>query len=269
MALKALTIAVTLVIAAAYPAFADHERFIVGAMQNVDPSGEIITSTSGSCVPSHDREKLECYFTSFGLWKTRKDEDRKKDFDGLLKEIEADPAKYTAEMKKSFCGDKKVMQSDPKYLKYNVWANRDFTAIKAFCERPTRDALLAVFRAMDEHDAVKCRCVVTDWRSTLVRQGDRWVENSGPNGLCGVIKVFTLVPYEIKKMKDPTGPILWTLHEKTVTTHGSDNKLCAQSLFKVTDDSLTVSWNAPTKTIECQELDFSSGLDGMSNPRQR
>src|SRR5262245_43988976 len=58
--------------------YAEHERFTVGAMRNVDPSDKIITSTSGACVPTHDRQRLDCYFTSFGLWKSKTDEELKK-----------------------------------------------------------------------------------------------------------------------------------------------------------------------------------------------
>jgi hypothetical protein len=44
-------------------------------MRNVDPSGEALTSVSGACVPSHDRERLDCYFTGFELRKAQSDED--------------------------------------------------------------------------------------------------------------------------------------------------------------------------------------------------
>ena len=87
-----------------------------------------------------------------------------------------------------------------------------------------------------------------------------------PSGLCGVIKIFTLVPQDFKKMKDPTGPILWTLHEKTVTTHGADDKLCGKGMLKMQDESLTASWDGPTKSLECREIEFSSALEGMSDP---
>lgn len=111
---------------------ADHERFVVGGMQNVDPSTDILTSTSGACVPSHDRERLECYFTSFGLWKVTKEENLKKDFEAIEQEINKDPAKQMRELKKSFCDDKKVMEPDPIRLKYNVWAKSFHGAVKAF-----------------------------------------------------------------------------------------------------------------------------------------
>jgi hypothetical protein len=254
-------------LAVATSAPADHERFIVGTMRNVDPSATIITSTSGACVPSHDRETLGCYFTSFGLWKVKTEEQAKKDLEQTTQEFNKDSAKQIREMSKSFCQDKKMTQPDALLLKYNVGYKTLITAMKAFCERPTRDSALSLFRAISEIDAKKCHCVVTDWRSTLTRQAGRWVENTGPSGLCGVIKVFTLVPHDLKKMKEPTGPVLWTLHEKTVTTHGADNKLCAQGTFKIEEGATTVSWDAPAKSIDCGEIEFTSALEGMSDPR--
>jgi hypothetical protein len=69
-------------------------------------------------------------------------------------------------------------------------------------------------------------------------------------------------------MKKPTGPLLWTLHEKTVTTHAADDKLCAKSLFKIEEGATTVAWDAPSKSLDCAEIDFVSALDGMSDPRR-
>src|SRR5215467_4666558 len=159
------------------------------------------------------------------------------------------------------------MEPDPMLLKYNVGYKMMITSVKTFCDRPTRDSALNLLRTMNEVEAQKCHCVVSDWRSTLIRQMDRWVENTGPSGLCGVIKVFTLVPHDLKEMKKATGPLLWTLHEKTVTTHAADDKLCAKSLFKIEEGATTVSWNAPSRSIDCGEIAFTSGLEGMSDPR--
>lgn len=266
MRLKIITLALMILASTASSSFADHERFIVGEMRNIDPSEKIITSTSGACVPSHDRERLECYFTTFGLWKVKTDEEVKKDTEQAVQEMNKDSAKIVKEWTKSFCGSKK-MAEDPILLKYNVGYKMMVASTKAFCERPTRDSALNLVRAMSDIEARKCHCVVSDWRSTFLRQTDRWVENTGPSGLCGVIKVFTLVPHDLKKMKEPMGPGLWTLHEKTVTTHAADDKVCAKSLFKIEEGATTVSWNAPSKSIDCGEIAFTSGLEGMSDPR--
>src|SRR5262249_51245923 len=129
--------------------------------------------------------------------------------------------------------------------KYNASYKMVLTSVKAFCGHPTRDSALSLLRAFMASDARKCHCVVTDWRSTLVRQADRWVENSQPSRCCGVIKMFTLVPHDLKAMDKPRGPILWTLHEKTVTTHRADDPLCANPkknplIPTIEDSALTV-----------------------------
>ena len=269
LALAVVAMVLVFIVASMPRAYADHERFIVGSMRNVDPSAETITSTSGTCVPTHDRETLECYFTTFGLWKSQTAADAKKQSEELMQELNKDSAKSVREFKKGFCEDKSGKQPDPKYLKYNVYARAMVSAAKAFCDHPSRDSILSLFRTMIEIEGKKCKCVVSDWRATLARQVDRWIENAGPSGLCGVIKVFTLVPQDLKKMKAPIGPLLWTLYEKTVTTHGADDPLCAKSMFKVEEGAMTVSWDAPEKSIDCGEIDFTSALEGMSDPRKK
>jgi len=258
-----IMLALSILVLTASNTYADHERFIVGTMRNVDPSASIVTSTSGTCVPSHDRERLQCYFTTFGLWKAKTEAQVKKDFEEIVQAMNKDSAKQISEMKKSFCDDKKMMEPDPIRLKYNVGYKAFPASIKAFCERPTRDSALSAFQTMYENEGRKCLCVVSDWRSTFARQIDRWVENTGPTGPCGVIKVFTLVPHDLNKMKDPVGPLLWRLDERTVVTR-ADNEGC--KFFNVKDDAVKVSWDAPYKSIDCGEVEFTSALEGMSDP---
>ena len=250
-------------------AYADHEVFRVGSMRNADPSAAVITSTSGTCVPSHDRDKLECYFTAFALWQAKSAEDMKKELDELARTMTQFSAAQLAEANASYCADRKKFEPDPLLLKYNVPYSALIVSMKAFCERPCRETALDLLRTIVLADAKKCNCVVTDWRSTFSRHGDRWVSHSGPSGLCGVIKVFTLVPYDLKKMREPLGPMLWTLHEKTVTTHDSDNKFCGKGPLKIEEGSMTMTWNAPTKTLDCREVEFTSGLESMTDPTRR
>ena len=144
MALRVLALALILLALTASRSGADHERFIVGEMRNVDPSVDIITSTSGACIPSHDRERLDCYFTSFGLWKAQTEEQLKRQYDDLVAELQKDPAKQIQELKTSFCADKTLTQPDPLRLNYNAWA-RTFFASSTFRRnclpiRPTNGA---------------------------------------------------------------------------------------------------------------------------------
>jgi len=120
MRLKIITMALMILASTASSSFADHERFIVGEMRNIDPSEKMITSTSGSCIPSHDRERLECYFTTFGLWKVKTEEEVRKDIEQAAQEMNKDSAKTVKELMKSFCGNKKMPEPDPMLLKYNV-----------------------------------------------------------------------------------------------------------------------------------------------------
>jgi hypothetical protein len=142
----------------------------------------------------------------------------------------------------------------PPHLRHFI-SDRGFASAKAFCEHPTRESALNMVRTMYV-DAKKCKCIVTDWRAAFVRQRDRWVANVGPSGLCGVINVFTLEPADVGKMKTPGGPLLWTLQQKTITTHGATDPLCANPtknpLFPtITEGSIALSWKAPLKGIDC------------------
>lgn len=166
MALKVLAISLFLLGLIASDSYADHERFIVGAMRNVDPAEKILTSTSGACVPSHDRERLECYFTSFGMWNAKTEEETKKDFEQVTQELDKDHVKQIKEMKTSFCDDKKMMKPDPIRLKYNTGYRTFLASLTAFCERPTRDSALGLFRAMGELDAKK-------WATASSATGER------------------------------------------------------------------------------------------------
>jgi len=261
------TIMLTVVALTASTAYSDHERFGVGEMRNVDPSNDTIVSTSGTCIPSHDRETLVCYFTAFYLAKSFTDAKLKKQYDDAVQELKNDPKAHIEGLKK-MCSDRKMMQApDPIRLKYSAWLKAFVISSKSFCENPSADSALAFTRTMTDVEAKKCRVLVNDWRSTLVRQTDRWVENVGPSGLCGAITVFTLVPHDINKMREPTGPLLWTLHEKTVTTHKPDDKVCTKGLFMVEEGSSTYSWDAPQKSMDCGDFDFTSVLGGMSDPR--
>jgi hypothetical protein len=247
------------------PAFADHERFGVASMGDADPSGDTITSVSGACVPTHDREKLDCYFTSFSLYKERSDEERKKELDEFVEGLNRDPARHIAALKKGFC-NQKMLNPDPVRLKYSVWLRTFYPSMKTFCENPSRDSALNFFKTMTEAGAGKCRCWVSDWRASFIRQVDRWVSNSGPAGLCGVVRVGTLTPQDPKKMKETVGPTLWRFDQRSIVTR-ADSQAC--KFFKVKDAAISLSWDAPTKSLDCNEFEFGSLLDGMSDPTRK
>jgi hypothetical protein len=263
---KIVVMAIAFILLSTARGYADHERFTVGEMRNVDPSADIITSVSGKCAPSHDRERLDCYFTSFGLWKARNEEKAKRELDETIDALNKDSAKAVKGLKR-LCADKKMTDPDPVRLKYNESLRALNVATKTFCARPSQDSAINLVRALSESDAKRCQCIVSDWRSTFVRQIDRWVaQTAEPGGICGVINIYTLTPHDLKKMKEPVGPVLWRLEQQDVVTR-ADDPLCEQ--LNVKSGSMTLSWDAPTKSIDCRELDFSSALEGMSEPRKK
>jgi hypothetical protein len=86
-------------------ASAHHERFAVGSMRDTDQAADAITSTSGTCIPSHDRERLECYFTTFALLRATRPEDLKKQLAEGVEELNKDSAKLVKDMKRGFCDE--------------------------------------------------------------------------------------------------------------------------------------------------------------------
>ena len=69
----------------------------------------------------NDSEKShKRYFTSFGMWNAKTEEETKKDFEQVTQELDKDHVKQIKEMKTSFCDDKKMMKPDPIRLKYNT-----------------------------------------------------------------------------------------------------------------------------------------------------
>ena len=254
---------------------AGHEQWIVGEMRDVDPAAKSITSVSGTCVPSHDREKLDCYFTSFSLARTSSDETLRKGDEEIQQELRKDPSKVVQEMRKAVCtGD---MSKAPKpLLQSTAQTNAVFLSMKAFCANPSQESFLALFRTMNDVEAKRCRCMVGESRHTLLRRGDRWIENAGPSGLCDVITVSTLIPNDPKKVHTPSGPTLWTFTQKMVATHRAENLLCtppdAKNPFNAwtapIEGTLTLKWDAPRKSLDCREFEFTSTLQGMSQPRR-
>lgn len=253
-----LSVALALVILTP-SAYAEHEQFVVGEMREVDPATDLIVSTSGMCVPSHDREKLACYFSTFNLFKEKTAEQiakRRKQHEEVMEAVNKEPVKETQEWKKVLCSE----PTFPSRVKANAAAQAELIATQAFCDKPTTDSLRRIFRAQIERDARTCRCTVTDWRASFERHGDRWVSKEGPSLLCGVIKVFTLIPRDINGIKEFSGPVLWTLQETSVMTR-DDGGICDQ-FKKDAGKTFTSSWNAPLNSLDCSEYDFNAILEG-------
>ena len=280
MLLRVVAIVLTTVALMPSSSYADHEQVIVGEMRDVDPAARSIMSVSGTCVPSHDREKLDCYFTTFSLARTSSDETLRKGYEEIQQELKRDPAKRIQDMRKAACTGDMSKPPEP-LLQSAARTNALYLSTKAFCTNPSQESLLALFRAMNEVEVKKCRCIAGESRHSFLRRGDRWIENTGPSGLCDVITVSTLAPHDLKKMDTQSGrtrwPTLWTFTQRMVATHRPDNALCtpadAKNPFNAwtapIEGTLTLKWDAPRKSVDCSEFEFTSVLEGMSHPRKK
>ena len=151
MLLRLIAIALTAVALMPSSSYAAHERFRVFEMRDVDPSAKGIMSVLGTCVPSHDRERLDCYFTLFSIARTKSDETLKKEYEELQQELKKDPVKPIQDMKKALCSGDIDMSKPPKPMLQSVErTNAEFLSMKAFCANPNQESLLAFYRTMNE-----------------------------------------------------------------------------------------------------------------------
>jgi hypothetical protein len=97
------------------------------------------------------------------------------------------------------------------------------------------------------HEQDECTIYLPVFPADFVKVSDRkWVSNNGPEGLCGVVSVFTI---EHEKSSD----VLWTYTEHFTYTNKPEGGMCA--LLK--DNSATHAWNMGSSLrLRCTELNF-------------
>jgi hypothetical protein len=251
--------------------YADHERLVVGTMRDTDPIPGLITWIEGTCAPSHDRQRLDCYFTTVSVLQMKRTEDEvKRDYEQAIKELNADPEKMIGQFR-DLCGK---ISSD--YLKHFPGRERSLAAMRTFCERSTRESLLNLLRVVIDDQAKTCRCDVGDWRAVFERREDtRWIARLGPSPPCSAMRFLTFIP--VKPITEWRGVILGRLTDKRVIT----NVACAEAAKEETrsdpsfrgtldvvrrlplspilsDGEITFSWDAPNPTLSCHFFEFRS-----------
>jgi hypothetical protein len=266
---RILIAALGLLALATSTASAGREQFYVIPMQDTDPSADMFSSVSGTCVPSHDRERLDCYFVRLSIYKRKTPEAIQKELSEFDAELnKGSPEKAVQDLRKRLCdGTRLKGQRDPAQLKYSALARALVASSEAFCERPSRDTLVSWMHTLVESEATECACLVADWRSTLIRQERQWVETSPPAPFCGYVTVFALEPEDIKQMKEPLEPGRWILHEKTVKMPGRSESDSCRKLFQQKEGTRTYSSKSAGVSVNCSEYKFTGTLEGTANPR--
>jgi hypothetical protein len=253
------------------PAFADHERLAVTEMRDADPVPGLITWIQGTCAPSHDRQRLDCYFTTVSVLQMKRSEDEvRKEYMQAARELDQDPAKTIATLRDLCRG------VPPDALKRRP-GREMILALRTFCERPTREAALSVMRAVIDDQAKTCRCDIGDWRAVFERREDRrWVARLGPSPPCSGMRFLTFLP--TRPITRWTGDVvLGTLIDKRVITNvacaeGAKESLRSDPSFRGTldlvgrlplspilsDGEITFSWDAPDPSLHCRFFEFRS-----------
>ncbi len=258
--LKTITLALVLTVFTASSGYATHERFHVAQMREVNPSENSFVVMEGACTPTHDREKLDCYFVTIVMSKPKSvyDDATAQKFDDYALKKE----------KNSLCSNFNQPPSAANLAEatHNIHFRKFLDAVKAFCAQPSRDTAHRLYQAMAERKSKTCICLIKDFRATFVRQGNRWIASMGPSGRCGETTVEVLEPVDLKDLNTPSGPSLWTFTEKVVLMlkDPKDPKcdIKKHPLLAPPEGTVTLSWNGPRKSLACEEFEFNLALLG-------
>jgi hypothetical protein len=171
-------------------------------------------------------------------------------------ELQKELAKLTEpefrEKQRSFCSN---LQSGGADLEKNLKsyspgraasAQHGYTDMKALCACTTKECFASATLERQAYEQDECTVYGTVFPADFVKVSDRkWVSNNGPEGMCGVVSVFTI---EHEKDSD----VLWTYTEHFTYTNNRAG-LCEH----LKDNSATYAWNMGSSIrLRCAELKF-------------
>jgi len=124
--------------------------------------------------------------------------------------------------------------------------------IKAVCACRTKECILSAQLADQARDQNRCTVYSTVFPVDFVKvSGRKWVSNNGPEGICGVVSVFTLE-------HEPDHENLWNYTEQYIYTNKTGGLFCVCEKLK--DEAVKLySWKSPFNVqLNCQELRFKT-----------
>jgi hypothetical protein len=128
-------------------------------------------------------------------------------------------------------------------------ARDGYDQMKALCGCTTKQCITSVMLEQQTHDENECTVHSTVFAADFVKVGDRkWVSNNGPEGICGVVSVFTIE-------HEAASTVLWTYTEQYTYTNNSEG-LCKGLPSRTTS---TYSWKSGRNVrLKCEELKFET-----------
>lgn len=120
---------------------------------------------------------------------------------------------------------------------------------EAVCGCATTQCFASIRLEQQTHEQDECTFSSTEFSVDFVKVGDRkWVSNNGPEGICGVVSVFT-IEHETNYTS------LWTYVEQYIYTNNNADELCKLAQ----NQTSTYSWKAETQVrLRCEEVKFTT-----------
>jgi hypothetical protein len=208
------------------------------------------SSITVTCAGKKPYSKLSCTVNS--LLVTRKTvADYEKARQELQKDMETQSEKNLQRMQTQSCSNVESANKDliPKLKTYSpgraAVARDGYEQLKSLCECKTRECLASVMMAQQTGEQNECTVTSRAFAIDFVKVDDRkWVSNNGPEGVCGVVSVFTME-------SDAKHSNLWTYTEHYTYTNRNSG-LCKGL---PSEESTVYSWKAAKPVrLKCEEL---------------
>lgn len=211
-------------------------------------------SVTVACTGSEPYSQLSCKV--YRLWvKHQSIEEYQKSRAELQKDLATTSDADLLKMRQDRCsGLKSVSTEFEKKLKdYSpgraASARDGYEIMKAVCGCATRQCITSVMLQEQTHEQNECTVHSAVFSVDFVKVAyNKWVSNNGPEGICGVVSVFT-IEHEL------TSTSLWTYTEYYNYTNNSTG-LCKGL---PNSDTSAYSWKSGTNVrLKCEELKFET-----------
>jgi hypothetical protein len=119
----------------------------------------------------------------------------------------------------------------------------------AICGCTTTQCSTSIRLEQQTHEENECTFANSVFSADFVRVGDRkWVSNNGPEGICGVVSVFTIE-------REANYDNLWTYTEQIIYTNNTADDVCKLAH----DEASTYSWKSGnTVRLKCEDFKFET-----------
>ncbi len=213
-------------------------------------------SVSATCAGKAPYSKLSCSVYHMEVTRTSV-EGYQKSRTALQKELATTNEADLLRKLKSQCSD---LPSDfekklTTYSEGRAASARDgYEQMKAVCACATKQCISSVMLEQQTHEQDECNVYSTLFAADFVKVSERkWVSNNGPEGICGVVSVFTIE-------HEPNDAILWTYTEQYIYTNNAADAVCKLAH----DQTSTYSWKAGQSVrLKCEELKFDILPEGQ------